>query len=238
MRVLVLRAQPDAANTAAALRARGHEPIVAPLMRIETLSEPELSAGPWAAFLITSVNALWGLAKETHREEVRRVPVLTVGERTAQQLRQHGFVSVTSADGNVSDLVNLVAARLTPPARLLYLAGEDRSGDLAGELRAKGFVVDTVIVYRAVVAEKLPQVAVDALASGIDAVLHYSRRSAEAYVNAARRSDLLKAALKPVQLCLSGQVAEPLARAGATSIKVAPRPNEAALLGLIGASTH
>ena len=138
----------------------------------------------------------------------------------------------------MDDLANLVAARLAPPARLLYLAGEDRSGDLAGELDAKGFVVDTIIVYRAVLAEKLPQVAIDALASGVDVVLHYSRRSAEAYVDAARRSNVLPSALRPLHLCLSGQVAEPLARAGATSIKVAPRPNEAALLGLIDPMAH
>ena len=238
MRVLVLRSQASAANTAAALRARGHEPTIAPLMWIEILSKADLNAGPWTAFLITSVHALWGLASETHREEVRRVPVFTVGERTAQQIREHGFASVTSADGNVNDLINLVAARLTAPARLLYLAGDNRSGDLAGALRRKGFAVDTVVAYRAAVAEKLPQPAIDALASGVDAVLHYSRRSAEAYLDAARRSKVLARALEPLHLCLSGQVAEPLVGAGATSIKVALRPNEAALLALIGHATH
>ncbi len=238
MRVLILRSQPSAARTAAALRARDHEPIIAPLMWIEILSNADLSKGPWTAFLITSIHSMWGLANQTHREEVRRVPVFTVGERTAEQIRQRQFISVTSADGNVSDLVDLVAARLTPPARLLYLAGEDHAGDLAGELRAKGFVVDAVIVYRAVVAEALPQPALDALASGIDAVLHYSRRSAEAYVNAAHRSGVLAKALGPLHLCLSARVAEPLASAGVTSIKVASRPNEAALLALIGPTTH
>jgi uroporphyrinogen-III synthase len=233
MRVLILRSQPSAANTAAALRAHDHEPIIAPLMWIEILANADLTKGPWAAFLITSVHALWGLANQTHRAEVRRVPVFTVGERTAQQIRLRQFISVTSADGNMNDLVDLVAARLTPPARLLYLAGEDRSGDLAGELRAKGFVVDTVIVYRAVLAEKLPQPALDALANGVDAVLHYSRRSAEAYVNAARRSGVLAKALGPLHLCLSAQVAEPLAGAGRATIRIAPRPNEAALIELI-----
>lgn len=233
MRVLVLRSQPSAANTAAALRAHDHEPIVAPLMWIEILSHADLSKGPWSAFLITSVHALWGLANQTHRVDVQRVPVFTVGERTAQQIRLHQFISVTSADGNVNDLIDLVAARLTPPARLLYLAGEDRSGDLAGELRAKGFVVDTVIAYRAVLAERLPQPALDALANGVDAVLHYSRRSAEAYVDAARRSGVLAEALGPLHVCLSAQVAEPLASAGAATIRIAPRPKEAALIELI-----
>ena len=113
MRLLVIRPQPHAARTALALRAHGHEPIVAPLIGIEVLADVDLGVGPWTAFLLTSVNALSGLAGRTHRDDVRSVPVFTVGERTAQEIREFGFTAVTSADGNVNDLVNLVAARLT-----------------------------------------------------------------------------------------------------------------------------
>lgn len=238
MRLLLTRPKPDAERTAAALRARGHEPIVAPLMRIEILKHVDFNAERWAGFLLTSVHALWGLANQTYRAEVRSVPVFTVGEATARAIRERGFSTVMSADGNVTDLANLVAARLQPPARVLYLAGEDRAGDLAGDLRAWGFVVDMIVVYRAVTAERLPSEAMSALAAGIDGVLHYSRRSAEAYLDAARRSGVLASALQPAHICLSDQVAEPLAQAGAPTIKVASRPNEADLLALVGPSTH
>jgi uroporphyrinogen-III synthase len=235
VRLLLTRAQPDAERTAVALRARGHKPIVAPLFGIETLSQVDLGAGPWTAFLVTSPNAVRGLADHSHRDDVRGVPVFTAGDRTAQAIRDHGFKSVASAGGNVNDLANLVAARLKPPARLLYLAGEDRAGDLAGLLRAQNFVVDMVVVYRAVAAATLPAAAAAALAGGIDGVLHFSRRSAETYVNAARASGLLLAALQPAQFCLSPQVAEPLAHAGAAVIRVAARPDQTALIALIGA---
>ncbi len=233
VRLLLTRPQSDAARTANALRALGHEPIVAPLFEIEILSHADLSAGPWAAFLLTSANALWGLAGQTHRDVVRHVPVFAVGDRTAQAVRDAGFTAVTSAAGTVNDLADLVAAHLNPPARLLYLTGEDRSGDLAGTLRARGFVVDMVVVYRAVVAATLPAQAAAALTRGIDGVLHYSRRSAETYVSAARGAGLLASALKPTHFCLSAEVAEPLAHAGATDIRIAPRPAEADLIGLI-----
>jgi uroporphyrinogen-III synthase len=95
--------------------------------------------------------------------------------------------------------------------------------------------VQTVLVYRASVADKLPRAAVDALAAGIDGVLHFSRRSAEAYVNAAQGSGLFTAALTgPVHYCLSARVAEPLNAAGAANIRIAARPEEAALLDLCG----
>jgi uroporphyrinogen-III synthase len=124
---------------------------------------------------------------------------------------------------------------MTPPARLLYLAGEERSGDLAGLLRAQDFAVDTALVYRAVAAETLPPHVATTLAGGIDGVLHFSRRSAEAYLNAARNAGLTKAALNgPVHFCLSVRVAEPLRQAGATKLRIAARPDEAALLDLCG----
>jgi uroporphyrinogen-III synthase len=232
VRLLVIRPQPHAARTALALRAHGHEPIVAPLIAIEALADADLGAGPWTAFLLTSVNALSGL---THRDDLRRVPVFTVGERTAQEIREFGFTAVTSADGNVNDLVNLVAARLTPPARLLYLAGEDRSGDLAGDLRGKGFAVETIVVYRAVAVASLPREAAEAVTqtAGDVGVLHFSRRSAEAYINAARNDGVLVSALASAHFCLSARVAEPLAHAGAAKIRVASKPTEAALLALI-----
>jgi uroporphyrinogen-III synthase len=234
MRVLLTRPEPDAQRTAAALRARGHDAIVAPLLHIEILSDADLGDGPWAAMLLTSANAVRAIAAHRRCAELHAVPVYAVGQRSAQAMRDAGFADVASADGNVGDLANLVAARTKPGTPLLYLAGEERSGDLAGLLRARNFTVQTVLVYRAVAAATLPRQASDALTAGIDAVLHFSRRSAEAYVNAARNAGALGDALaKPVQLCLSGRIAEPLTAAGATKIRIAARPEEAALLELL-----
>jgi uroporphyrinogen-III synthase len=206
---------------------------VTPLMHI-AVSDAEIGPGPWATILVTSANAARAVATHRDFEKLRALPVFAVGQRSAQAMRAAGFADVTSADGDVGDLARLVAGRVRPVAPLLYFAGEDRAGDLAGDLRSHGFAVHTAVVYRAVAAENLPQAAAAALASGIDGVLHFSRRSAETYVNAARRSGLLASALKPVQFCLSAQVAEPLEHAGAAIVRVAERPEEAALIALCG----
>jgi uroporphyrinogen-III synthase len=119
-------------------------------------------------------------------------------------------------------------------ARLLHLAGDDRAGDLAGELAAAGITVQTVVIYRAVMVAEFPHHVRDALKAGtIDGVLHFSRRSAESYLACARAAGVLDAALAPSHYCLSRVVAEPLAIIGARRIEVAGRPNEAALIGLV-----
>ena len=237
MRLLLTRPQADAERTAAELRARGHDVIVVPLLRIEPLPDAAIGAGPWTAILLTSANAALAMAAHPGAAALRALPVFATGRQSAAAMAAAGFADVTSAEGNVNDLAAFVAAHLKPPARLLYLAGEDRAGDLAGDLAARGFAVDTVVVYQAVAAEELPPVATAALKrGGIDGALHFSRRSAEAYIAAARRGGLSAAAIKPVHFCLSAQVAEPLARAGAADIRIAARPTAAALTALIDAT--
>ena len=232
MRLLLTRPEPDAQRTAAALRVKGHEAVIAPLLRIEAQIDVAIGAGPWAAVLVTSANAGPAIAFHERAAELRALPVFAVGKRSALTMTAAGFGNVCHSDGDVHDLAAFVARQVRPAVPLLYLAGEDRSGDLAGELRDRGFSVETVVVYRAVATAELPQAAAEALAGGIG-VLHFSRRSAEAYLDAARTMDLFTAALKPVHYCLSARVAEPLKQAGATDVRIAASPTEAELIALI-----
>ncbi len=234
MRLLVTRPEPDAERTAAALRANGHVVIVAPLLRIEPVEDAAIAAGPCAAILVTSANAALAIARHRRFAELRTLPVFAVGGRSAQAMRAAGFADVATAAGDASDLARVVAQRVENGVWLLYLAGADRAGDLAGGLSARGFLVRTVDIYRAVAAADLASAAADALAHGVDGVLHFSRRSAEAYVRAAHGAGIADSALnKPTHFCLSAKVAEPLARAGAADIRIAAEPSEPALVALV-----
>ena len=155
VRLLVTRPEPDAERTAAALRAHGHAVTVAPLLRVETLADAELGAGPWAAILVTSANAARAIAAHKRVAELRALPVFAVGERSAQAMRAAGFADVSSAEGAAGDLTRLAAERLKHGEPLLYLAGADRSSDIAADLAAQNFLVRTVVVYRAVQANTL-----------------------------------------------------------------------------------
>jgi uroporphyrinogen-III synthase len=155
--------------------------------------------------------------------------------RSADAAREAGFGEVASADGALSELVALVTRRFAGSVgRLLYLAGEDRAGDLAGGLAARGIAVDTVVIYRAVAAESLPADLVQALANArLDGALHYSRRSVITLIELSRSADVLNAVLNLAHYCLSEEIAVPLRKAGAERISVALRPLEAALIGLL-----
>jgi uroporphyrinogen-III synthase len=237
MRLLVTRPEPDNARTAAALRSRGHEVTLAPVLRVEPAADADLSGGPWAALLITSANAVRAVVVHRRKDELLAIPVFAVGRRSAEAAREAGFAEVVSADGNADDLARLVAARVPsgqPNHPLLWLAGEDRAGDLAGALAVQGFPMHTVVVYRAVAETALPDDVRDALSSGrIDGVLHYSRRSADAFEAIVMAAGIDLKSLPTKHYCLSAQVAEPLAQSGVGTVVVAPSPDEAALLALL-----
>ena len=118
-----------------------------------------------------------------------------------------------AAKGDAGALRDLVLAsvkskRLKKTSPLLYLAGADLARDLAGELGEKGFTVVTHTTYRMVPAPSLPREVCDAfVAHEVEAVLHYSRRSARAFLEAARAGGVEISALALPQCCISPAVA-------------------------------
>jgi uroporphyrinogen-III synthase len=233
VRVLVTRPEPDDERTATVLRALGHDAVTIPLLRFVPLANVDFGAGPWGAVLLTSANGCRALAAQKGFAELLTVPVFAVGARTAEVARAAGFTQVTSAEGDFHALVRLVTERQADKSRpLLYPAGETRSGDLAAALGAAGFTVRTIVVYRAVA--ELPGDIGARLADGrFEAVLHFSRRSAESFLAAARSAGLRPEALTLQHYCLSAQVAAPLAAAGAGGIHIAAAPHERALLDML-----
>src|SRR5262249_7373383 len=129
MHVVVTRPQADAERTAAALRARGHDVLVTPLMRVEPIVVD--LGGEWSASAITRPNAENAIAGNTARDMLIKLPLLAVGRRSAETAQQAGFADVTSADGDVRELARLIeASRHRTEGTVLYLAGEDRASDL------------------------------------------------------------------------------------------------------------
>jgi uroporphyrinogen-III synthase len=238
VRLLITRPEPECARTAARLRRRGYEVLAQALLRIEPVGDAELGGGPWAAVLFTSANAVRAVAVHRRFAALAGLPACTVGQRTQAAAAAAGFAPVLSANGDVDALARLIEVEPHSADRpLLYCAAEDRAGDLAGALQARGIRVETVCVYRAALATDLSPQVRTALAGGlIDAILHYSARTAAAFVAAATTAGVRDLSIRARHLCLSAQVAAPLVAAGATAVDIAREPNEEALFALIAPS--
>ena len=235
MAVLVTRPHPDDEATSAALRARGFEVLRAPMLRFEPVPFHDDADARYGAIIVTSANALRAIADHLAGNRLLKLPLFAVGEHTASAARDAGFGEVIAAKGDAGALRDLVLAavkskQLKKASTLLYLAGADLARDLPGELGEKGFTVVTHTTYRMIPATRLPPEICDAfVAHEIEAVLHYSRRSARAFLDAARAGGVEISALALPQCCISATVAAVLRDAGATQVMAAAQADENAL---------
>ena len=187
MAVLVTRPHPDNEATARALRERGFKAVLAPMLRFEPVPLADDLDADFAAVIATSANALRAVGAQLGA--LLKLPLFAVGEHTASEARRLGFGQVISAEGEAGKLRDLVRKSLKAKKakRLLYLAGSDLSRDLAGELSEYGFEVVTQTTYRMTALSSLSRETRDAFAANeVEAVLHYSQRSARAFLEAAR----------------------------------------------------
>jgi uroporphyrinogen-III synthase len=235
MAVLVTRPHPDDESTAAALRARGYEVLLAPMLRSEAVAIHDDTDARYGAVIVTSANAVRGIEPNLKGHRLLELPLFAVGKHTADAARRAGFTHVISANGDATGLRDLVLSRvkakeLKKASTLLYLAGADLARDLAGELGESGFRVVTRTTYRMVPVGNLPRETCDAFAANrVEAVLHYSRRSARAFLEAARAGGVEISALSIPQCCISAAVAAVVREAGATQVMVAATPDENAV---------
>jgi uroporphyrinogen-III synthase len=239
MAVLVTRPHPDGETTAAGLRARGFDVLLAPMLRFEPAAFHEEADAHYGALIITSANALRGIEPQLKGSSLLKLPLFAVGEHSATAARDIGFERVVTAPGDAAGLRERILAAvkaktLKKTSRLLYLAGADLSNDLAGELGERGFTVVTRTTYRMIALSGLPDQVCDAFtANRIEAVLHYSGRSAHAFVQSVRTAGVEISALSVPQCCISAGVAAVVREAGASRVLVAASPDENALFAVL-----
>lgn len=227
MRVVITRPRDQAAALARELAAAGIDGLIEPLLDIVPRAATMATDGV-QAFLVTSANGARALAAAT---DVRDIPLLAVGDRTAQVARDLGFDQVDSAGGAVDDLAALAIARLDPAAgRVVHAAGADSAGDLAGTLGAAGFRIDRAVLYDAVAAAELSPGVIAAIdGQTIDAVLFFSPRTAGIFAKLAAGRDV--GAI--TAFCLSPAVAAALGDMTWRDVVVSDRPTRAALLAAV-----
>jgi uroporphyrinogen-III synthase len=239
MAVLVTRPHPDDEATASSLRAKGLEVLLAPMLRFEPVAFHDDMDARYGAVIVTSANALRGIEPHLAGSRLLKLPLFVVGEHTASAAYRVGFDNVIPANGDAASLRDSVLAsvkakELKKASTLLYLAGADLARDLAGELGERGFTVVTHTTYRMIPVSSLPREVCDAFAaSRIEAVLHYSRRSARAFLEAARTAGVEISALAIPQCCISGAVASVVRDAGATQVTAAASADENALFEVL-----
>jgi uroporphyrinogen-III synthase len=230
MRFLLTRAQEDATRTGAKLEALGHQVLESPVITFVATGQPWPGRPPHG-LIATSARAFVGM--ETEELDIaawRMVPLYLTGGQTEAAAREHGFAGPARTAPDSARLIEILTA--LPDARLLYLAGTDRKPAIEDALGKTGHRLSVLETYCAVAATVLTPEAVAALRDGrIDAVLHYSRRSAAIFTSLAAAAGV--DVTRCTHFCLSRDVAAPLLTAGCADVRIAAQPDEETLMGLM-----
>ena len=233
-KIAITRSQPQADETAARLKAMGAEPVVAPLLEIQFRDfDPDFADAQ--AILLTSVNGVRALQaiQQASAAAPTALPILTVGDATAEAARAAGFANVRSADGDGDALVALARQTLTPSGGVLvHISGADLATDVAAILAAQGFKTERRIAYAAKPAAALPV----GFSANPDAVLFHSARAADVFGSLGAPN-----AEQMFAVCISARTAErakSASKRGWKGLIVAPYPREDALLEAAVRSTR
>lgn len=230
MLVLLTRAAADAERSAALLRQRGHDSLVSPVLRIVDV-DADIPARTYDAVMLTSAQAAQSRVAAGLSPALKALPLWVVGTKTLDAARQAGFSGRALLAADAAALLGEIAKGGNADGVTLYLAGADRKPDLEMGLAALGVAVAPCVVYAAEAQPILSHAARDAFAQGrIGAVLHYSRRSAALFAQAAASSGVALDAVR--HICLSADVAEGLPEA--LHCVIAAEPTERALFDALG----
>ncbi|MFO1117669.1 MAG: uroporphyrinogen-III synthase [Beijerinckiaceae bacterium] len=231
MKVLVVRAVEDARRTAVRLSRSGVQTIVSPVLSIRPLDSAEPD-GDFHALVATSAHAF----AAPFADRFRNAPLFLVGERTADSARAKGFETIAAIADSAANLIPIIRDKVPIGRRLLYLAGRDRKDELERALSA----THDLAVVEAYAAEPASTLNVDAVAAlrvgAVDAVLHYSRRSARIFSALVARGGLEPSVRALRHVTISQDAAAPLIEAG-WRVDIAARPDEDAMIALLLAST-
>ena len=227
MKILVTRPLEDGRQIAARLAERGHQALLAPLLEPRFFDGPEPALDDVQAILATSANGIRALIRRTPR---RDVSVFAVGPQTAEEATKAGFTDVRSADGDAVALAEATSDWAKPKGVLLHVCGGDAPGTLANTLAARGFQVRRAVLYGMAAAGEVPHEARTALVeSRLDGVMFFSPKTARLFLTLAE--GLPFAGL--TAFCISPATASALASGLFAQVRIADRPNQAAMLALV-----
>jgi uroporphyrinogen-III synthase len=210
MKVLVLRPQPGADETAARARALGLDVVVAPLFAVRPLAWTPPDPAGFDAVMLTSASAARQAADGL--APFRQLPCYAVGEATAAAAREVGFADVRIGPDDGKGLLLMMAD--DDVHAVFHPCGQDHLA-----LALPGVTITRIPVYAAEAADRLPVPAEDMLA-----LLHSPRAAALFAGLAGDKARIRIAAISARTARAAGE--------GWQAVAVAPSPRDAALLEL------
>jgi uroporphyrinogen-III synthase len=182
MHILLTRPLEDCSDMIIKFNSLGHHISHLPLLRIDKVDYEQINFSDFKGIIFTSANAVKFLDLKNIDKNLL---CFCVGDATEKKARSVGFQNVIAAEGNVSNLKELVLQNFDKKnGRLIYISGETISVDLDQQLSKEGYDLERIVNYRTTHNQKFDENFVKELKLKIpDMVYVYSQNSASSFLN-------------------------------------------------------
>ncbi len=182
MHILLTRPLEDCSGMILKFQSLGHKVSHLPLLQIEKKEYGKINFYDYGGIIFTSANAIKFLDLDKLNKDIK---CFCVGNFTEKKARSVGFQNTIAAEGNVSNLKELILQNYdNKDKKLLYVSGEKISFDLDQQLLREGYVIKRIINYRVNQNIKFDEKFVKDLKLNIpDMVYIYSQNSALSFLN-------------------------------------------------------
>ena len=182
MHILLTRPLEDCSEMILKFKSLGHQVSHLPLLTIEKINHDKIKFSDYGGIIFTSANAVKFL---DFNKLDKNILCFCVGNITEKKARSTGFQNTIAAEGNVSNLKELILQNYeTKNKPLLYISGEMISVNLDQQLSDEGYKVKRVINYKVNQNRTFDENFVEELKVNIpDMVYVYSQNSASSFLN-------------------------------------------------------
>ena len=201
MHILLTRPLEDCSEMIVKFKSLDHKVSHLPLINVEKVHHDEINFADYGGVIFTSSNAVKNLNVKNLN---KKLFCFCVGSTTEKKARSLGFQNTIAAEGNVSNLKELILQNYelkeTP---LLYVSGEIISTDLDQQLLREGYTVKRIINYKVNHIEKFDENFVNELKQSMpDIVYIYSQNSALSFLNLIKKYELNDYWMKTNLMCI------------------------------------
>ena len=189
MHILLTRPIEDSKELIIKLNNLGHKVSHLPVINVVGEEYRDFSEEEFKGIIFTSSNAVKNLNLKNINKNIQCFCVGSATERTA---RINGFQKVYSADGNVSNLKEIIIQNYnTKNEKLIYVSGEIITTNFDKDLISEGYNVDRIINYKVLPVENLDLKFLEELKSSIpEIVFIYSQNSAKSFLSIIKKYEL------------------------------------------------
>ena len=182
MHILLTRPLEDCSEMILKFKSLGHQVSHLPLLTIGKMDYEEIKFSDYGGIIFTSANAIKFL--DLNKLD-KNILCFCVGDLTEKKARTAGFQNTISAEGNVSNLKELILQNYEIKDKpLLYISGEKISVDLDKQLSNEGYNVKRIINYRVSHNQKFDETFIKELKINMPDIIYvYSQNSASSLLN-------------------------------------------------------